>query len=127
MSEFERLLNDGDEAYTKGDYSKAVLCYEDAFKLVTDENKNKFQNTLPKMSSCYRQIGSPRSVIELASEVKNRFGRDFITSVFYTTIAAAYADMREFGHAHKCVDEAKKLENGKVSKQLQMVIDRIEK
>lgn len=127
MDDFERLLNEGDEAYIKEGYSKAILCYEDAFKLLTDENKNKFQNTLPKMSRCYRQIGSPRSVIEMASEVKKRFGRNFITSAFYTTIAAAYADVREFGNAHRCIDEAKKLENGKVSKQLQMVIDRIEK
>lgn len=79
------------------------------------------------MGRCYRQIGNPSSVIELATEVKQKFGREFITSVFLTTVAAAYADMREYGKAHICVNEAIRLENGKISGPLQAVIDRIER
>lgn len=37
MDDFERLLNEGNEVYKKGDYNKAVLCCVDAFKLITDE------------------------------------------------------------------------------------------
>ena len=124
---FERLLNEGNLAYKKDDYNKAVICYEDALKLVTDGNKSKFKSILPMMGRCYRQIGNPSSVIDLATEVKQKFGREFITSVFLTTVAAAYADMREYGKAHVCVNEAIRLENGKISGPLQAVIDRIAK
>ena len=127
MDDFERLLNDGNEAYKKDDYNKAVICYEGALKLVTDENKSKFKSILPMMGRCYRQIGNPSSVIDLAIEVKQKFGRELITSVFLTTVAAAYADMREYGKSHICVDEAIRLENGKISGPLQAVIDRIER
>lgn len=127
MEEFDRLLQKGDEAYKKDDYNKAVIYYEDALKLVTDGNKSKFKSILPMMGRCYRQIGNPSSVIDLATEVKQKFGREFITSVFLTTVAAAYADMREYGNAHICVNEAIKLENGKISGPLRAVIDRLEK
>ena len=127
MDDFERLLNDGNEAYKKDDYNKAVIYYEGALKLVTDGNKSKFKSILPMMGRCYRQIGNPSSVIDLATEVKQKFGREFITSVFLTTVAAAYAHMREYGNAHICVNEAIRLENGKISGPLQAVIDRIEK
>ena len=127
MDDFERLLNEGNEAYKKDNYNKAVICYEDALKLVTDENKFRFKSILPMMGRCYRQIGNPSSVIELATEVKQKFGREFITSVFLTTVAAAYADMRECGKAHICLNKAIRLENGKISGPLQAVIDRIEK
>ena len=123
MDEFERLINEGNEAYKKDDYNKAVICYEDALKLATDENKFRFKSILPMMGRCYRQIGNPSSVIELATEVK----QEFVTSVFLTTVAAAYADMREYGKAHICVNEAIRLENGKISGPLQAVIDRLEK
>lgn len=125
MDDFERLLSEGNEAYKKDDYNKAVICYEDALKLATDENKSKFKSILPMMGRCYRQIGNPSSVIDLATEVKQKFGREFISSVFLTTIAAAYADMREYEKAHICVNEAIRLENGKISGPLQAVIDRI--
>lgn len=127
MDDFERLLNEGNEAYKKDDYNKAIICYEDAIKLVTDGNKSKFKSILPMMGRCYRQIGNPSSVIDLATEVKQKFGREFITSVFLTTVAAAYADMREYVKAHICVNEAIRLENGKISGPLQAVIDRIER
>ena len=127
MDEFEQLLNKGDEAYKKDDYSTAVCCYENALKLATNENKNRFKSVLPMMGRCYRQMGVPRSVIELAKEAKKLFGRDFIDHVFLTTIAAAYADLREFSNANRCAQEAIKLENGKKTKALQAVIDRLEK
>jgi len=127
MSEFEQLINNGNEAYKKDDYNKAVICYEGALKLVTDENKSKFKSILPMMGRCYRQIGNPSNVIDLATEVKQKFGQKFINSAFLTTIAAAYADMREYGKAHICVNEAIRLENGKISGPLQAVIDRLEK
>lgn len=127
MEEFDRLLQKGDEAYKKDDYNNAVLCYEDAFKLVTNVNKSKFIPVLPKLAACYRRIHSPRSVIDLAAEAKRKFGRCFISSVFLTSIAAAYADLGEFSHARKCVDAAINLENGRISTPLQAVIDRLEK
>lgn len=127
MDDFERLLNEGNEAYKKDNYNKAVICYEDALKLVTDEKKFKFKSILSMMGRCYRQIGNPSSVIDLATEVKQKFGQNFINSAFLTTVAAAYADMREYGKAHICVNEAIRLEKGKISGPLQAVIDRIEK
>lgn len=127
MEEFDRLLQKGDEAYKKDDYNNAVLCYEDAFKIATVENKYKFKSVLSMMGRCYRKIGSSASVIDLATEAKKKFGKDVITSVFLTTIAAAYADLGEFSHARKCVDAAINLENGRISGTLQAVIDRLEK
>ena len=127
MDEYEWLINEGDEAYKRDDYNKAVICYEYAFILVTDENRSKFKSILPMMGRCYRRIGNPPNVIDLATEVKQKFGREFITSVFLTTVAAAYADMRECGNAHICVNEAIRLENGKISGPLRTVIDGIER
>ncbi len=127
MGEFERLLNEGDEAYKKNDFTKAVLCYEDAFKLVTSDNKNRFKSILPMMGLCYRRIGNSASVIDLAAEAKKKLGREFITSVFLTNIAAAYADLREFSKARRCVNVAIRLDNGKISGPLQAVIDRLER
>lgn len=127
MDEFELFLIKGDEAYKKDDYGKAAIFYEDAFKLVTNENKNKFKPVLPMIGRCYRQIGSPDSVIDLATEAKKKFGKDFITPVFLTTIAAAYIDLNERTKARKCINEAIKLGNGKISGPLQAVIDRLEK
>lgn len=127
MDEFERLINEGDEAYKKDDYNKAVIHYEDAFKIATDANKFKFKSLLPMMARCYRKIGSPASVINLATEAKKKFGRDIITSVFLTSIAATYLDLDNHPDARKCVNEAIRLENGRISKPLQLVIDRLEK
>lgn len=128
MDEFEQFLNKGDEAYKKDAYSTAVCCYENALKLVTSENKNRFKSVLPMMGRCYRKMGVPRNVIELAKEAKNLLGMDFIGHVFLTTIAAAYADLRELSNAHKCVNEAlKMLKNGKKPRPLQTVIERLEK
>lgn len=127
MADFEQLLTKGDEAYKKNDFSKAIINYEDALKIATDEHKNKLKSVLPMMGCCYRRINSSSSVISLASEVKEKFGRDVITSVFLTNIAAAYADLREFSKAHKCVKAAINMENGKISAPLQAVIDRLEK
>lgn len=126
MDDFERLVNEGDEAYKKDDYNKAIICYEDAFKIATDANKSKFKSLLPMMARCYRKIGSPSSVINLAADAKKKFGRDIITSVFLTTIAAAYLDLDNHPDACKCVNEAIRMENGKISGPLQMVIDRLE-
>ena len=123
----ERLLNEGNEAYKKDDYSNAILSYEAAFKLVTDANKSKFRPVLPMLASCYRKIQSPRSVIELANDAKAKLSRDFITSFFLTSVAAAYADLREFSNAWICVKAAICLENGRISGPLQLVIDRLEK
>ena len=88
MDEFERLLNEGDKAYKKNDFTKAVLCYEDAFKLVTSDNKNRFKSILPMMGLCYRRIGNSASVINLAAEAKKKLGREFITSVFNSDLVA---------------------------------------
>lgn len=127
MDEFERLINEGDEAYKKDDYNKAVIHYENAFKIATDANKFKFKSLLPMMARCYRKIGSPANVINLATEAKKKFGRDIITSVFLTSIAATYLDLDNHPDARKCVNEAIRLENGRISKPLQLVIDRLEK
>lgn len=127
MDEFERLVNEGDEAYKKDDYNKAVICYEDAFKIATDVNKFKMKSLLPMMARCYRKIGNPASVINLAADAKKKFGRETITSVFLTTIAAAYLDLGDHPDARKCVDAAIKFENGRISGPLQLVIDRLEK
>ena len=53
MDDFERLVNEGDEAYRKDDYNKAVICYEDAFEIATDVNKFKMKSLLPMMARCY--------------------------------------------------------------------------
>lgn len=127
MEEFDRLVAEGDEAYKKDDYGKAVLSYEQAFKIATELHKNKLKPILPMMGRCYRQRYSPRSVINLAAEAKAKFGSDIISTPFLTTIAAAYADLNEFGNAHKCVKVAIERENGNISMPLQMLIDRLEK
>ena len=127
MDEFERLLNEGNEAYKKDDYNKAVICYEDAFKVATDVNKFKFKSLLPMMARCYRKIGNPASVIDLAADAKKKFGCDVITSVFLTTVAAAYLDLGNHPDARKCIDAAIQLEKGRISGPLQAVIDRLEK
>lgn len=127
MNEFEQLLNKGDEAYKKDDYNNAIICYEEAFKIATVENKYKFKSVLSMMGRCHRKTGSPAAVIDLATEAKKKFGKDVITSVFLTTIAAAYVDLEEYGKAHICVKRAIELENGKISGTLQAVIDRLEK
>lgn len=127
MDGFERLVNEGDEAYRKDDYNKAVICYEDAFKVATDVNKFKMRSLLPMMARCYRKIGNPTSVIDLATDAKKKFGREIISSVFLTTIAAAYLDLGNHPDARKCVDAAILLENGKILGPLRAVIDRLEK
>ena len=127
MDDFERLVNKGDEAYKKDDYNKAVICYEDAFKIATEANKFKIKSLLPMMARCYRKTGNPSSVIDLATDAKKEFGRDVITSVFLTSIAATYLDLGNHSNARKCVDAAIKLENGRISGPLQLVIDRLEK
>ena len=127
MDEFERLVNEGDEAYKKDDYNRAVIYYEDAFKIATDVNKFKMKSLLPMMARCYRKIGNPASVFDLATDAKKKFGRDVITSVFLTTVAAAYLDLGNHPDARKCIDAAIRLENCRMSGPLQLVIDRLEK
>lgn len=127
MDEFGCLLQEGDEAYKRDNYNKAIICYEDAFKIATGTTKFKFKSLLPMMARCYRKIGNSASVVNLAADAKKKFGRDVITSVFLTSIAAAYLDLGNHLDAQKCVDAAIMLENGKISGPLQAVIDRIEK
>lgn len=127
MDDFESLIKKGDEAYRKDRYEQAICYYEDAFKLASDGNKNKLMPILPMMSRCYRQMGCSDTVIKLAKDAKEKFGPNFISSVFLTSIAAAYLDLNKKSEARKCVDAAKKkLKGDKIPPPLQLVIDKLE-
>lgn len=83
----------------KDDYNKAVICYEEAFKIATDVNKFKMRSLLSMMARYYRKMENPASVIDLAVDAKKKFGREIISSVFLTTIAAAYLDLGNYPDA----------------------------
>ena len=57
------------------------------------------KSLLPMMARFYRKIGNPASVINLAADAKKKFGHEIISSVFLTTIAAAYLDL---GNPSRC-------------------------
>lgn len=125
MDDFVQLLTEGDEAYKKNGFSKANVNYEDAFKIATNEHKNKLKTVLPMTGCCYRRINSSSNVINLAFEVKEKFGRDIITSAFLTNIVATYADLREITNACGCIKAACDMENGEISTPFQTVIGRL--
>lgn len=81
---------------------------------------------LPRMTSCYRQIGQAKKAIEIITFAKQKFGQEMITPALLTSAAAAYCDMEDYARAKKCCDRAY-ASGGNGAEELSLVYKRIDK
>ena len=119
----EELIAEGDRFKESSSYEEAIRCYE---QVVEECDFETLQYVLPRITSCYRKCCRPRKVIDMFTEIKARFGTDFITPVLLTSVAAAYCDLKEYENALKCCRWAYKT-FGEFSPNLSNVWARIKK
>lgn len=97
---YTEVVKEGDRYKASESYTLAVKYYEAAISKT--ENISGISVVLPRITSCYRKIGTPRKAIELLSKTKAEHGEDFINSVLLTSVAAAYCDLGEPENALRC-------------------------
>ena len=120
----EELIEEGDKLRDGSSYRQAIIFYE---KATADCDESTLKFVLPRITSCYRKCNMPRSVIDLFTTLKRRFGEGFITPVLLTSVAAAYCDLQEYDNALRCCKWAYKNFGGKSDPNLIHVWARIKK
>lgn len=83
---------------------------------------------LPVYTSCLRLSGFPRSAIQVFDKEEELFGKDVISSMLVTSVAAAYCVLGEFEQARKYCNYAYALQDNRErgSQELSLVYKRIE-
>ena len=119
-----QLVDEGDRFKNSYSYDLAIAFYE---KVVDRCDEEILQYILPRITSCYRQLKTPRKAIELFAFAKSKYGEDFITPVLLTSVAAAYCDLKEYENALRCCRWAYKRYGGEIDPNLSNVFARIKK
>lgn len=120
----EELIAEGDKYKESASFELAISFYEQVLD-VCDAHTARY--VLPRITSCYRSCGMARRVIDRFTEIKQKFGEDFITPVLLTSVAAAYCDLSEYQNALSCCRWAYKKFGGQIEEPLRRVYARIKK
>ena len=120
----EELVKEGDKFKESSSYQYAIAFYEKGVAICDEAT---LSYILPRITSCYRKCNMPRKVIDLFADTKNKYGTNFITPVFLTSVAAAYCDLREYENALRCCKWAYKNFGGEFNSNLSSVWARIKK
>jgi len=99
----EEALKQADKFKASGDFLLAAKCYEE---IVKRGNQQQVAVIIPRLSSCYRGIKQPEKSIELMTLYKERYGSKVISSIMFTSVAAAFCDLGKWDEAKKCIDRA---------------------
>lgn len=118
------LIDEGDKFKASFTYDHTIVFYEKAVELCDEET---LRYILPRITSCYRHVKKPKKAIELFSLAKGKYGEDFITPVLFTSVAAAYCDLKEYENALRCCRWAYKRFGGEFDSNLNNVFARIKK
>ena len=120
----KECISQGDEFKHNGSFNAALRFYEAAIKVADFQS---MEYILPRMTSCYRKVGSPEKAIEVLSYAKSKYDKEIISPALLTSAAAAYCDMHDYENALKCCHRAYALSNGFPSADLLLVYKRIDK
>ena len=125
---FEELMKYADGYKKTESYSLAIEYYIKAIeKFETDKN---VKLILPRITSCFRIIGEPNKSIEIYGEYNKLYHNKIDSDALFTSIAAAYCDIKKYDIAKKYADRAfaiAKSEKKAVSQELMLVYERIKK
>lgn len=116
------LVEEGDKCKEGETYDVAVAFYEEAVKSADEIT---LQYVLPRITSCYRRMNTPRKAVKLFTIAKEKYGEEFLTPVLLTSVAAAYCDLQEYENALRCCKWAYKRYNGEPPPELYNVFLRI--
>lgn len=119
----KECINEGDKFKQNGSAFIALKFYEQA--LLT-ANCTTMAYLLPRMTSCYRQMGQAQKVIDILSLASKNFGKEMVTPPLLTSAAAAYCDLKDYVRAKKCCDRAY-ASGGRGNEELSNVYNRIKK
>ena len=126
---FDELLKTGDQYKETHSLGLAVRCYRVAFEKA---DMYGIKLILPRLTSCFRQMGRPQDAIEVLTEAAGRFGSCVMSVPLYTSAAAAYCDMGQYRLARKACNRAFVLskvlsKDGRIDGELKAVFGRIRK
>ncbi len=76
----------------------AIICFK---KALEKDNGRLLKYILPMLTSCLRKQGKAKEVVEIFSEIKQKYGSEVFTPPLLTSIAAAYCDLYEYDNAKK--------------------------
>lgn len=88
----KECINEGDKFKQNGSAFLALKFYEQAALSV---NSSAMTYLLPRMTSCYRQIGQAQQAIVILSMAAKKFGKEMVTPPLLTSVAAAYCDLKD--------------------------------
>ncbi len=120
----KELIDEGDKFKQSYTYDYAVKFYEKATEIC---DMDTLAYILPRITSCYRRLKTPRKAIELFSLAKEKYGEEFLRPVLLTSVAAAYCDLGEYENALRCCRWAYKRFDGVFNESLANVFARIKK
>ena len=116
------LIAEADSQKNRENFSAAYDMYLLALEYGSSKDA---RATLARITSCCRKINRPRQAVKSFWAVVAAFGEEVITSEALTSLAATYNDVGRTSAAWICADQAKYLENGKISMPLQRVYARL--
>ena len=67
---------------------------------------------LTMLLSLHRQTGSPQETVDTANKYLNIYGQKIASPAFYTSLAAAYCDLRDYANAKRYADRAYAMQGG---------------
>ncbi len=80
-------------------------------KYEKDKNIRGLRYILPVYTSCLRLSGNPKSAVQAFNRARELFGREIISTMLATSVAAAYCDLEEFEKAQKFCNMAYALQD----------------
>lgn len=115
-------IDRGDEFKKSGSMGLALKFYEAE---VESADKKTMARILPRVTSCYRANGQPQKAIDILAQANLVYGKDMVTPVLLTSVAAAYCDLEDYARAKKCCDRALAMAEGEMTPELGGVYRRI--
>ena len=120
----EELLKILDRAKHGSNTQLAIKVAEKTLEIA--ETVDEIRKLLPRITSLYRQVGTPQKAIDIAKEYTDLFNKRVWSQAFLTSIAAAYCDLEEYDIAKKFADIAR-VTYGNISPELMGLYERLKR
>lgn len=89
----EECIIEDDKFKQSGSAIMALKFYEQAS---LNANCSTMAYLLPRMTSCYRQTGQAQKAIDILTMASLKYGKEMVTPVLLTSVAAAYCDLKDY-------------------------------
>ena len=121
----ERMIQ-ADGAKGSGNIDLAMRVLKESLAIAKrNGNTNEIRSILPRLTSNYRIRNNPTRAIEVAKEYTSIYGKTVYSSALFTSVAAAYCDLRDYETAKKFADLSRGYSGKEASGELISVYARI--